>query len=347
MNLTANGFTKRQFSLLAACLLLTAISCNQASSTKNIANADLVQAVAGIGQIIEQAQKYENFELNVGKIGEAGPSGFATTLSKNMSDSQFVFFGQEFSNLKEKMSQNRKALARFTVVERHFSSINEVFAAHGLTGRINSADIEAYLKVASIALNGLSRGIPISSELKTGTLARALHVVVALSAIPTETTKAGLNLSNPGTIDTCGAISSSAGEKKDWFCFTDTVGGSIGIMGLYDENWQDAFSGKTFTVCPAANEPSSGSWGWVPDASVPGGGTSCHMKNEYNDGGGKGLSPKPTGTEGPPKNKPLAADPAGTNGKKSDNSGNSPTSNSPEPVKVGEPAGDVVGASDK
>ena len=109
MNLTANGFTKRQFSLLAACLLLTAISCNQASSTKNIANADLVQAVADIGKIIERAQKYENFELNTGKIGAAGPSGFASNLSKNMSDSHFIFFGQEFSNLKEKMSQNRKA----------------------------------------------------------------------------------------------------------------------------------------------------------------------------------------------------------------------------------------------
>ncbi|MCX6110319.1 MAG: hypothetical protein NTZ90_12040 [Proteobacteria bacterium] len=280
MNLRfAHNRTRRGIRLGAVALSICFASCNQSATNAALDSAELTKAVDDLGKVFQDAAKSKTFAPAVISLGAVKPSGFAAKLSSGMTDTSFSFDGVEYSNLKSKLSHNTKALAQFGSIDKSFGSMNDMFAAHGITAKVQSVDLVAYVKVASVALSALSHQNPNAGDFDAVTLARALHVAVALSAIPLGEKKASLSLDKTtADVDFCGQFNKSATTNKSWICAKDDIGGSIGYMaGDKVKVWNDAFAGKSFAACPDSAISSDGaSWGWIPDKKKPGGGTSCH-----------------------------------------------------------------------
>ena len=263
----------------AVALSICLANCNQSTTNAALDSAELTKAVDDLGKVFLDAAKSKTFAPAVKSLGAVKPSGFAAKLSSGMTDASFSFNGEVYTNLKSKLSRNAKALANIGAVDKTFGSMNDMFAAHGITAKVQSADLVAYVKVASVALSALSHQNPNAGDFDAETLTRALHVAVALSAIPLGEKKASLNLDKTtADVDFCGQFNHAATTNKSWLCAKDDIGGSIGYMaGDKVKVWNDAFAGKSFAACPDGAISSDGaSWGWIPDAKKPGGGTSCH-----------------------------------------------------------------------
>ena len=266
-----------------ALLGIAIISCGNPTASKPLGDVDLTGAAADLNSLLEQTQKSPAFLTNVAKAGSSKVGGFATALTKGLSDDSFSFNGKTFGKLKTSLNTNAKTLAAFESIGKPFKSMNDLFAAHGLKGSIKVDEMKAYVKVASAALTALSQPKAAVPRLDTATMARALRVAVALSIVAPEKSSAGLNLvDNPtwGYARPCGTFNNDATYNKNWMCFQKEIGGSIGYLSAGNKKqWEDAFDpSKKFKICDAASAPKgSGAWGWIADPSAPGGGESCHV----------------------------------------------------------------------
>ncbi len=265
------------------------IGCGDSSSSEK--GLELTGAAAEIADIIASAENTPSFASNFAKATGSKLGSISATLTKNMSDGSFVFEGESYSKIKAALLAKKSDFATLGSVGKTFGSAKQMFAAHGLSGKIKPEELKAYVKVASLSMKSLSNAdsnsVVSDRNISTRTLAAAMRVSLALKILGSKTAeKVALALAaekdygNPGGFGVCGAYSNNH-ENKSWLCFQDNISGSIGYYADSSKKmWQDCCSSeRKFKVCDSAFMPKDGgSWGWIPDPRDPTGqkGESCH-----------------------------------------------------------------------
>ena len=259
------------------------------------------EAAKNLQLLVQDLESSADFLAEMRQIGGVSVSQFGSSLARGMSDGHVNLGNRSFGQLKSAFAKTDISLPTLKQLDRKFASINELFAANGLVGKITQGEVVDYLKVASLGMRGLTgEGLPMT-KVTTKTMAGALRVALAMTTLKFDSAQGSLGLAagsgkptkrksvlkSESTVTEqkssftksavarlCGSYQGSAPEGQ-WICYKDTLGGSIGFYANAQKtSWQDAYSGSTYAVCPAV--ASAGDWGWVADASSPDGGHPCH-----------------------------------------------------------------------
>lgn len=273
-------------------------SCGGATDS-DLAAMGLTGAAADIAGMIAAAEQSATFKTKFIKATGQKIASFSATLSGNLNDGQFVFEGVTYGKLKSALKDRAPDFVTLKSLDKTFGSTRTMFAAHGLSGKIQPDELKAFVKVATAGMQSLKKdpkgSLIKNRDITTRTLAGAMRVSLALELIGPKVAKkvalaladdeenADKKVSSSASSDTygvCGAYSSGV-ENKNWLCFADEIGGAIGYYADASKSmWQDCCSPeRQFKVCDDKHAPSDGgSWGWIPDPSDPTGqkGESCH-----------------------------------------------------------------------